>query len=119
MIMKRLTLAFSAWLALAGMQTPPPAQPQAPLSLPDLPEFLTGHIEPLLGIEDSNDGDGSRTQEALFGSLAGAPMAEAGPGGVADNPWAGEDISRNAPCPCGSGNKYKHCHGAVGAKTPA
>ncbi len=20
-------------------------------------------------------------------------------------------ISRNAPCPCGSGNKYKHCHG--------
>jgi preprotein translocase subunit SecA len=93
--------------------------PQAPLSLPDLPEFLTGHIEPLLGIEDSNDGDGSRMREALFGSLAGAPMAEAGPGGVADNPWAGEDISRNAPCPCGSGNKYKHCHGAVGAKAPA
>ena len=93
--------------------------PQAPLALPDLPEFLTGHIEPLLGIEDSNDGDGSRTREALFGSLAGAPMAEAGPGGVADNPWAGEDISRNAPCPCGSGNKYKHCHGAVGAKAPA
>ncbi|HXP95989.1 MAG TPA: preprotein translocase subunit SecA [Telmatospirillum sp.] len=22
--------------------------------------------------------------------------------------------SRNAPCPCGSGKKYKHCHGAVG-----
>ena len=21
--------------------------------------------------------------------------------------------SRNAPCPCGSGRKYKHCHGAV------
>ncbi len=20
-------------------------------------------------------------------------------------------ISRNAPCPCGSGKKYKHCHG--------
>src|SRR5262245_60781886 len=20
--------------------------------------------------------------------------------------------SRNAPCPCGSGRKYKHCHGA-------
>ncbi len=25
--------------------------------------------------------------------------------------WTG--ISRNAPCPCGSGKKYKHCHGAV------
>jgi preprotein translocase subunit SecA len=20
---------------------------------------------------------------------------------------------RNAPCPCGSGKKYKHCHGKV------
>ena len=20
---------------------------------------------------------------------------------------------RNAPCPCGSGKKYKHCHGAL------
>jgi preprotein translocase subunit SecA len=23
--------------------------------------------------------------------------------------WSG--VSRNAPCPCGSGKKYKHCHG--------
>jgi len=22
-------------------------------------------------------------------------------------------IKRNAPCPCGSGRKYKHCHGAL------
>jgi len=22
-------------------------------------------------------------------------------------------LSRNAPCPCGSGKKFKHCHGAV------
>lgn len=21
-------------------------------------------------------------------------------------------VARNAPCPCGSGNKYKRCHGA-------
>ena len=25
--------------------------------------------------------------------------------------WNG--TSRNAPCPCGSGKKYKHCHGAA------
>ncbi len=25
--------------------------------------------------------------------------------------WTG--AARNAPCPCGSGKKYKHCHGAV------
>jgi preprotein translocase subunit SecA len=22
-------------------------------------------------------------------------------------------VSRNAPCPCGSGKKYKHCHGQL------
>ena len=22
-------------------------------------------------------------------------------------------IPRNAPCPCGSGKKYKHCHGKI------
>lgn len=26
--------------------------------------------------------------------------------------------SRNAPCPCGSGRKYKHCHGADAAPSP-
>ncbi|MGV2496150.1 preprotein translocase subunit SecA [Pelagerythrobacter aerophilus] len=82
--------------------------------LPDLPDFLTGHIDPLTGIEDSGDGDGSAARAALFGALAGSPRAAAGPGGSAsENPYAGMDISRNAPCPCGSGNKYKHCHGAA------
>ncbi|MFA6019273.1 MAG: preprotein translocase subunit SecA [Rhodospirillales bacterium] len=28
------------------------------------------------------------------------------------NSWA--RTPRNSPCPCGSGKKYKHCHGAVG-----
>ncbi|MBV8877753.1 MAG: SEC-C domain-containing protein, partial [Gammaproteobacteria bacterium] len=22
-------------------------------------------------------------------------------------------VGRNEPCPCGSGKKYKHCHGAL------
>jgi len=85
-----------------------------PQALPDLPDFLTGHIDPLTGIDNSNDGDGSRGQEAMLGSLAGSPVAAAGPGGaMTDNPYAGQDISRNSPCPCGSGNKYKHCHGSA------
>jgi preprotein translocase subunit SecA len=25
--------------------------------------------------------------------------------------WA--STPRNAPCPCGSGKKYKHCHGRI------
>jgi preprotein translocase subunit SecA len=35
--------------------------------------------------------------------------APAGSGGFAN-------ASRNAPCPCGSGRKYKRCHGAPGAQ---
>ncbi len=44
----------------------------------------------------------------LSGSAATASpeMAENG-----DNPYANLAISRNAPCPCGSGLKYKQCHG--------
>ena len=33
----------------------------------------------------------------------------------ADDPFAG--VSRNAECPCGSGKKYKKCHGAPGGPT--
>jgi preprotein translocase subunit SecA len=25
-------------------------------------------------------------------------------------------VGRNDPCPCGSGKKYKHCHGRKGAE---
>jgi preprotein translocase subunit SecA len=90
-------------------------QPQTQ-ALPELPDFLTGHIDPLTGLDNSADGDGSEARPELFGSLLGAPAAEVGPGGAStENPWANLNISRNAPCPCGSGNKYKHCHGAVGA----
>ena len=28
-------------------------------------------------------------------------------------------VARNAPCPCGSGKKYKRCHGADGAEEPS
>jgi preprotein translocase subunit SecA len=26
---------------------------------------------------------------------------------------AGEKVGRNDPCPCGSGKKYKQCHGKL------
>ena len=88
--------------------------PPEPQALPDLPDFLTGHIDPFTGLDNSNDGDGSDANPELFGSLAGSPRAAFGPGGKnPENPFANLDISRNAPCPCGSGSKYKHCHGSV------
>jgi preprotein translocase subunit SecA len=45
-----------------------------------------------------------------------ADMAE-GDVAVLDRPQpyqrAGEKVGRNDPCPCGSGKKYKHCHGKL------
>ena len=32
-------------------------------------------------------------------------------GSVADDYGKAEPVGRNAPCSCGSGKKYKHCHG--------
>jgi preprotein translocase subunit SecA len=44
-----------------------------------------------------------------------SPMAKAGVGSKGDskpNPNTGSrKVGRNEPCPCGSGKKYKHCHG--------
>ena len=30
-----------------------------------------------------------------------------------NNPATWGKVQRNAPCPCGSGRKFKHCHGAL------
>ncbi len=40
-----------------------------------------------------------------------APGAPGGPVGAASAPAADPAPSRNSPCPCGSGRKYKHCCG--------
>ena len=84
-----------------------------PVQLPDLPDFLTTHIDPFTG---ENDAGGQRMAgaHAMLGALGAGAAAglPAGPGGA--DPYAHLGLSRNAPCPCGSGEKYKHCHGAVG-----
>ena len=93
-------------------------QPPQAQALQDLPAFLTGHIDPLSGLDNSSDNDGSADRPELFGSLAGSPRAAFGPGSTnPNNHFAGQDINRNAPCPCGSGSKYKHCHGAAGGRS--
>ena len=89
-------------------------QDPAPPPLPDLPDFLTSHIDPFTGEDDSRDIDAG-TQGFITTTIPRMPaMAAAGVAGAAEaNPYAGQEISRNAPCPCGSGQKYKHCHGAL------
>ncbi|HEX5319680.1 MAG TPA: preprotein translocase subunit SecA [Stellaceae bacterium] len=46
-------------------------------------------------------GDGASPRRQSSSSPTAEPRA----------PWAG--TGRNAPCPCGSGRKFKHCHGKI------
>jgi preprotein translocase subunit SecA len=51
-------------------------------------------------------------QQRMQAAMAGG---EAPAGGLdPNNPASWKNVSRNAPCPCGSGKKYKHCHGKLG-----
>lgn len=86
-------------------------QEPEPMPLPDLPDFLTTHIDPFTGEDNSGDIDAGE-----LGVIANtlppmqAPRPDMPDG---ENPYAALEISRNAPCPCGSGRKYKHCHGQL------
>ncbi len=51
---------------------------------------------------------------ALAGSVLGEHLADSSTHSPAQSPLIGDDkIGRNQPCPCGSGKKYKHCHGRL------
>jgi preprotein translocase subunit SecA len=50
-----------------------------------------------------------RSTPAAAQVAAGAASA----GGVATMPVSVDKVGRNDPCPCGSGKKFKKCHGAV------
>jgi len=81
------------------------------LDVADLPPMEVHHIDP-------NTGEDEFALEAVDmgpaqGGAAAARARKAIP--VALDPadpstWG--KVQRNAPCPCGSGKKYKHCHGA-------
>jgi preprotein translocase subunit SecA len=40
------------------------------------------------------------------------PVAGAGASNQPTQRRTGKKVGRNDPCPCGSGKKYKKCHGA-------
>jgi len=46
--------------------------------------------------------------------LAVASMAGGSNGGPTAQRRTGDKVGRNDPCPCGSGKKFKKCHGAEG-----
>ena len=70
--------------------------PQPPLEETPLPAMQATHINPLTG-----------ENEVEQPSQWDVPVVDP------NNPRTWDKVQRNAPCPCGSGRKYKHCHGAL------
>ncbi|WP_028970759.1 preprotein translocase subunit SecA [Sphingomonas sp. URHD0057] len=79
---------------------------------PGLPDFITQHIDPFSGDDDTADIDAATG--AILSNLPPLNIPQPtmpqheGSAEVVEAP-----LSRNAPCPCGSGRKYKHCHGQL------
>jgi preprotein translocase subunit SecA len=79
------------------------SEPPQPLPEPAFNRMVTSHPAP-----DGSIGDaGVAEMEPL--SLAMGAVAAFNP----NDPATWTATPRNAPCPCGSGNKYKHCHGRM------
>ena len=71
--------------------------PQPPLEDTPLPAMQAMHLDPLTGENEVE-------QAGLWPDV---PPVDP------NNPRTWDKVQRNAPCPCGSGRKYKHCHGAL------
>ncbi|MGK2911213.1 MAG: preprotein translocase subunit SecA [Sphingobium sp.] len=84
------------------------SDPMPQFDLPVLPDFITTHIDPFTGEDDSFDNDGGPA-----GFITSTLPRPALGGEMGGDPYADQNISRNAACPCGSGLKYKHCHGQL------
>jgi len=66
--------------------------------------------EQLAAAEQPQQAENVRYQHAEYGEAE----ASGGEGGATRQPFiAGPKVGRNDPCPCGSGKKYKHCHGKL------
>ncbi|MCW6534600.1 preprotein translocase subunit SecA [Sphingomonas lycopersici] len=81
--------------------------------MPELPDFITTHFDPFSGEDNSADIDAG-TLGLVTSQLPPLQIVQPTAAEIGEDPesWKGV-VSRNAPCPCGSGRKYKHCHGSV------
>ncbi len=88
--------------------------PERPMEPPPMPQgFMELHPEP-----EAFGGEREMALEMATPPAAGVDVA-AQPMRLSaidpDDPATWHNAGRNAPCPCGSGRKYKHCHGRIGA----
>lgn len=85
------------WLMTVEFRFQPP---------PELPEFQEIHLNPGTGENEMANPAAQNPEGQLIGDDRARLPVEALPVG-----W--EMTGRNAACPCGSGRKFKHCHGAL------
>jgi preprotein translocase subunit SecA len=81
----------------SGEQPPPLERAQIPMR--------AHHINPLTGEDDLEPAE-------EYDGVMRPVRAYTGPVDP-NNPQTWGRVQRNAPCPCGSGRKFKHCHGAL------
>ncbi|HAJ47950.1 MAG TPA: preprotein translocase subunit SecA, partial [Alphaproteobacteria bacterium] len=76
----------------------------------ELPDMQAIHLNPDTG-ENEFDDEGA---QPLRGTVVNTPRVAGQRVPVNPNdPATWGKVSRNAPCPCGSGKKFKQCHGAL------
>ncbi len=77
---------------------------------PQAPETFGHHIDGSTGEDDFAEADfGGASVSVLADNRTVAPEQR-----DPANPATWGKVGRNEACPCGSGKKYKHCHGAFG-----
>ena len=94
-----------------------PPEEQPALQPVELPPMEAHHIDASTGMDelamaDAAISSGGRGQ-GFADKRAPLQTRKAEPGTTVNpkDPATWGRVSRNAPCPCGSGKKYKHCHG--------
>ncbi|MBV9331461.1 MAG: preprotein translocase subunit SecA [Alphaproteobacteria bacterium] len=72
---------------------------------PDPRALRATHLDPLTGENEMAELQGD-SGNAYFPRARNIPVDP-------NDPATWGKVQRNAPCPCGSGRKFKHCHGAL------
>ena len=78
-----------------------------PMPMPELPPMQASHLDPLTGLDELAALGAPVGQSAFAASAVSADAVARDP----NDPRTWGKVGRNEPCPCGSGKKYKHCHG--------
>ena len=93
-----LRVSVTRWLMTVEFQFAPPPPMER--------ELVEVHLDPTTG-------ENERTALTFGGDLGALSKTRRSAAPPSSLPEGWQRTGRNAPCPCGSGKKFKHCHGAL------